>query len=72
MALYHYTYRIMGIKLRTFPTTKGAIKFEFSQAAILTVLLVAGRRLSEGGLEGAGLSSAIRIFVLEWARNTPI
>lgn len=28
-----------------------------------------GQRLASGGLSGAGLSSAIRIYVLEWFRK---
>lgn len=52
-ALNHYTLRILGIKLRLFPSTKAALKFGLVQALVLMLIFIVGRQVRLAGFEYA-------------------
>ena len=64
MALYYYTFRIMGIKLRVLPGTKSRAIFEFMQVIFFTAILVGGRELRLAGFDYAPHVAALIAGVL--------
>lgn len=50
MSLYFYIFRILGVKLRIFPTTTATLKFDLLQLVVFAILFFGGRELRLLGL----------------------
>lgn len=53
MGLFYYTFRILGIKLKIIPRTKGAFRFNLVQTAIFAGLIIGGREIRLVGFDYA-------------------
>ena len=59
IALYLYTFRLLGIKVSVLPRTKERIKSEFVLLVIFGVILIAGRQFRLIGFEFAPYIAAL-------------